>query len=72
MAAKRSNHQVNVNEDKPKSKAEIAELQQKNAALVLIHTGVTEGQSGNGERLAFIFDTRRGCPSGLVLEQEVP
>ncbi|HSD61998.1 MAG TPA: endonuclease/exonuclease/phosphatase family protein [Burkholderiales bacterium] len=38
----------------------------------LILTDVTEGQAGNGERLAFIFDTRRVRPSGLACELVVP
>lgn len=38
----------------------------------LILTDVTEGQAGNGERLAFVFDTRRVRPSGLACELVVP
>lgn len=38
----------------------------------LILTDVTEGSAGNGERLAFIFDTRRVRPSGLACELVVP
>lgn len=38
----------------------------------LILTDVTEGQAGNGERLAFLFDTRRVRPSGLACELVVP
>jgi len=38
----------------------------------LILTDVTEGAAGNGERLAFIFDTRRVRPSGLACELVVP
>lgn len=35
MKVKRSDYQVNVKEDKPKTNAKIAALQQKSAALVL-------------------------------------
>ncbi len=38
----------------------------------LILTDVTEGSAGNGERLAFVFDTRRVRPSGLACELVVP
>ncbi|WP_435279428.1 endonuclease/exonuclease/phosphatase family protein [Streptomyces sp. 1222.5] len=33
-----------------------------------ILTDVTQGKAGNGERLAFLFDTRRVKPSGLACE----
>jgi hypothetical protein len=35
-------------------------------------TDVTEGAPGNGERMAFLFDTRRVVPSGLACEIVVP
>lgn len=35
-------------------------------------TDVTEGDPGNGERMAFLFDTRRVVPSGLACELVVP
>ena len=35
-------------------------------------TDVTEGAPGNGERMAFLFDTRRVIPSGLACEIVVP
>ena len=35
-------------------------------------TDVTLGASGNGERMAFLFDTRRLKPSGLACELVVP
>ncbi len=35
-------------------------------------TDVTEGAPGNGERMAFLFDTRRVVPSGLACELVVP
>ncbi len=35
-------------------------------------TDVTEGSPGNGERMAFLFDTRRVVPSGLACEIVVP
>jgi hypothetical protein len=35
-------------------------------------TDVTEGAPGNGERMAFLFDTRRVLPSGLACELVVP
>jgi hypothetical protein len=35
-------------------------------------TDVTEGAPGNGERMAFVFDTRRVVPSGLACEIVVP
>ncbi|HEU0131854.1 MAG TPA: endonuclease/exonuclease/phosphatase family protein [Mycobacteriales bacterium] len=35
-------------------------------------TDVTKGKDGNGERLAFLFDTRRVKPSGLACELVVP
>ncbi|MFF7445459.1 MULTISPECIES: endonuclease/exonuclease/phosphatase family protein [unclassified Streptomyces] len=35
-------------------------------------TDVTRGGAGNGERLAFLFDTRRVKPSGLACELVVP
>jgi len=38
----------------------------------LILTDVTQGAAGNGERLAFVFDTRRVRPSGLACELVVP
>lgn len=38
----------------------------------LILTDVTKGSSGNGERMAFIFDTRRVTLSGLACELVVP
>ena len=38
----------------------------------LILTDVTEGSFGNGERLAFVFDTRRVRTSGLACELVVP
>lgn len=38
----------------------------------LILTDVTQGDPGNGERLAFVFDTRRVKPSGLAAELVVP
>ncbi|WP_034891659.1 endonuclease/exonuclease/phosphatase family protein [Gillisia sp. Hel_I_29] len=38
----------------------------------LILTDVTKGSSGNGERMAFIFDTRRVNLSGLACELVVP
>jgi endonuclease/exonuclease/phosphatase family metal-dependent hydrolase len=38
----------------------------------LILTDVTRGDPGNGERLAFLFDTRRVKPSGLACELVVP
>lgn len=31
-------------------------------------TDVTQGQEGNNERLAFVFDTKRVRPSGLACE----
>ncbi|MGW2050763.1 endonuclease/exonuclease/phosphatase family protein [Streptomyces sp. NPDC001858] len=37
-----------------------------------ILTDVTLGKEGNGERLAFLFDTRRVKPSGLACELVVP
>ncbi|MER6433374.1 endonuclease/exonuclease/phosphatase family protein [Streptomyces sp900105245] len=37
-----------------------------------ILTDVTQGKAGNGERLAFLFDTRRVKPSGLACELVVP
>lgn len=38
----------------------------------LILTDVTQGDEGNGERLAFLFDLRRVKPSGLACELVVP
>lgn len=38
----------------------------------LILTDITKGASGNAERLAFVFDTRRVKPSGLACELVVP
>ena len=38
----------------------------------LILTDVTKGDAGNGERMAFIFDTRRVKLSGLACELVVP
>lgn len=38
----------------------------------VILTDVTEGSAGNGERLAFVFDTRRVKPSGLACELVLP
>jgi endonuclease/exonuclease/phosphatase family metal-dependent hydrolase len=38
----------------------------------LILTDVTKGDSGNGERLAFLFDTRKVQLSGLACELVVP
>ncbi|MEX2586751.1 MAG: endonuclease/exonuclease/phosphatase family protein [Actinomycetota bacterium] len=38
----------------------------------MILTDVTEGKSGNNERLGFVFDTRRVKPSGLACELVVP
>jgi endonuclease/exonuclease/phosphatase family metal-dependent hydrolase len=35
-------------------------------------TDVTEGDPGNAERMAFLFDTRRVMPSGLACELVVP
>ena len=35
-------------------------------------TDVTRGDRGNGERLAFLFDTRRVRPSGLAAEVVLP
>src|SRR4028119_978400 len=35
-------------------------------------TDVTEGAPGNGERMAFLFDTRRVVPRGLAGESVVP
>ncbi len=35
-------------------------------------TDVTEGAPGNGERMAFLFDTRKVVPSGLACEIVVP
>jgi endonuclease/exonuclease/phosphatase family metal-dependent hydrolase len=35
-------------------------------------TDVTEGAPGNGERMAFLFDSRRVVPSGLACEIVVP
>ncbi|HUJ92765.1 MAG TPA: endonuclease/exonuclease/phosphatase family protein [Gaiellaceae bacterium] len=35
-------------------------------------TDVTQGNAGNGERLAFVFDTRRVTPSGLACELVEP
>jgi len=35
-------------------------------------TDVTKGAPGNGERMAFLFDTRRVLPSGLACELVVP
>ncbi len=35
-------------------------------------TDVVKGPSGNNERLAFVFDTRRAKPSGLACELVVP
>ena len=35
-------------------------------------TDVTEGAPGNGERMAFLLDTRRVVPSGLACEIVVP
>lgn len=35
-------------------------------------TDVTQGAAGNGERMAFLFDTRRVKPSGLACELVVP
>ncbi len=37
-----------------------------------ILTDVTEGSVGNGERLAFVYDTRRVKPSGLAAEIVIP
>jgi hypothetical protein len=38
----------------------------------VIVSDVTEGAGGNGERLAFLYDTDRGQPSGLVGEIVLP
>jgi len=38
----------------------------------LILTDVTKGDAGNGERMAFLFDTRKVRPSGLACELVVP
>ena len=38
----------------------------------VILTDVTKGSAGNGERLAFVFDSRRVRPSGLAAELVVP
>ena len=38
----------------------------------LILTDVTRGSSGNGERMAYLFDTRRVQLSGLACELVVP
>ena len=38
----------------------------------VILTDVTRGDQGNGERLAFLFDTRRVKPSGLACELVLP
>ncbi len=38
----------------------------------VILTDVTRGDPGNGERMAFVFDTRRVKPSGLACELVVP
>jgi endonuclease/exonuclease/phosphatase family metal-dependent hydrolase len=38
----------------------------------LLMTDVTRGDAGNGERLAFVFDTRRVSLSGLACELVVP
>jgi endonuclease/exonuclease/phosphatase family metal-dependent hydrolase len=38
----------------------------------LIMTDVTKGAPGNGERMAFLFDTRKVQPSGLAGELVVP
>lgn len=37
-----------------------------------IVSDVTEGEPGNDERLAYVFDTRRVEPSGLVGELVIP
>lgn len=37
-----------------------------------ILTDVTRGDAGNGERMAFLFDTRRVKPSGLASELVIP
>jgi hypothetical protein len=38
----------------------------------VILTGVNKGDSGNGERMAYIYDTRRVTLSGLACELVVP
>jgi hypothetical protein len=38
----------------------------------MILTDVTKGKSGNNERMAFVFDTRRVRPSGLACELVLP
>jgi len=38
----------------------------------LILTDVTRGDAGNGERMAYLFDTRRVQLSGLACELVVP
>ena len=38
----------------------------------LILTDATKGDRGDGERLAFVYDTRRAIPSGLACELVVP
>lgn len=38
----------------------------------LILTDVTKGKKADGERLAFVYDTRRAIPSGLACELVIP
>jgi len=47
-------------------------LKRLGANWALILTDVTQGNRGNDERMAFVFDTRRVKPSGLACELVVP
>lgn len=61
-----------IQETRRNTTALFALLDQLSPRYRVIASDVTEGGPGNGERLAFIYDTERVEPSGLVGEIVVP
>ena len=61
-----------IQESRRNTTAMFALLAQLSPRYRVIASDVTEGDPGNGERLAFIYDTERVQPSGLVGEIVLP
>ncbi len=63
---------VAVQETRRRTGALRALLEQLGPDWHVISSDVTEGDAGNGERLVYLYDTRRVAPSGLVGEIVLP
>ena len=63
---------IAIQESRRNPTALFALLARLRPSYQLIASDVTEGDAGNGERLAFVYDTSRVLPSGLVGEIVLP